>query len=73
MVLKKVQCLFTNEAYIWKLMLSQNQTVGTARNHGPNGLLKVSYTLLVTWSHHGAQTSFRWDHPSLGPTHWDYR
>lgn len=60
MVLKKVQCLFTNEAYIWKCILSQNQTLGTAQNHGPNGLLKVSHTSVVTWPHYSAHASLSW-------------
>lgn len=72
MVLKKVQCLFTNKAYIWEWMLSLNQTLGTARNQGPNGLLK-SHIFLVTRSHYAAQAGLSWDHPSLGPTHWGYR
>lgn len=54
-------------------MLSQNHTLGTASNDGPNGLPKVSHVFLVTWSHSAAHASFSWDHHSLGPTHWDYR
>lgn len=73
MIFKEVQCLFANETYIWKWMLSQDQSLGTARNDGPHGLLKVRSIFPVTWSHYAAHPSFSCAHPSLDPTHWDYR